>query len=436
MIITPDYGYDHTPSPYPSREQAPKIFQDTNIFHLRHLSCEVKYQETDDCGFPEGVVTLQHLTSLTGRQASLILQTLRYVILGQFSSLPYRHVLHITITGFLLRIWKFSPTGCRVTTAINYIDDPEPIIRFLMALKRSPVAAIGSDIDVGGIFQVPPPVVTGKCKITARLKSIAKLYKEQSGDENWRVMRKPWNYWLFVPTKDGKDQYKPIEGKSTYEKTLCVFSYPIYFTCSMTSRATRCYLAVERALLLATNFEEIGSLERLKCMHIIKTAWQNPERLSEIEFHSLLMKRQAAENFTDKTYVATVLAGGTILGTKHTRGLTSPSILSPAPRVEPLQQRKSTRDKRKGRQKPTNDSKSEEVTTEIEPEDAPIGDGALEKLCGNEAIERSNEIRELRWVVFEEVGGKLGGCANVGELLQAFIHSINGAQIFVESART
>lgn len=38
------------------------------------------------------------------------------------------------MTGHLARIWKFTPDKCIVTESIDYLNDPDALLRFVHAL--------------------------------------------------------------------------------------------------------------------------------------------------------------------------------------------------------------------------------------------------------------------------------------------------------------
>jgi hypothetical protein len=390
------------------------------------VSCEVKLDKDVDCGFTEGVLAEEDLGVLRMEQGSLILQSLRHVILGQFSSLPYRHVLHITITGSLLRIWKFSPTGCRVTAAIDYIKDPQPIVQFLMALKRSPVSGIGSDLGSsvgdGCMFRLPSASSANYKKIQELMERVARIYRKQSGDDDWRGAKSPWDYWEFDPTANNGN---PATNNFTpFTDLVYVFPHPIHYVCSMTSRATRCYLVVKRSWLISkSKTAKITPADAFKNVHVLKTAWKHPDHVPEIKLHSKFVERRDKKGNNGLTRVATVLAGGTMQNTKHTNGITSPAILFPKDIEEDDENGLLYPDPTK-LDAPDDNSDTIDTRPSLEHDEPKIDPNTVNCMLDafdDNGVNQTDEWCELRWILFTEVGGKLSKSLDVGELVQVFI---------------
>jgi hypothetical protein len=474
-------------------------------------------------------------SNLTNSQKKLIFQMMRYAILGQFGTLPHRHLFFITITGRKLRIWKFSPTGCLVTSTIDYLTEIEckPFVQFLYAIGSGPVSHFGVDIGEGMMFQEVSEHYQ-RDRIHKRLEAMKDLYFEQSKDSHWEkhLSTEP-GYWLFrldIPSKNHYNRTSSIvpgdnhrdstqihpqsESESHPEGvTLIVFRRPIFRANHIFSRATRCYLGIELDFLVSTQFKKASAIEQLQRMHTIKTAWQFVSRTPEVEFHRRFAERHALgvrvleptaggrmdetdhdepvdalHGSGDRSGVATVLAGGIIPNSCQFRGRLVPE--DPADRSQPIQiddevdskpqdfhkteaqESPSQSDSQGGRtqngglQKDTKNAsagglfsqltarmrnrrseKSVTVATEVpinvkqEYLDAlappapatPASQGSEDKDQGDSYDEHTDQHgdeksqpRELHWLVYKEVGGRLGAVSTVKEFAQVLIDILHG----------
>lgn len=79
-------------------------------------------------------------------------QEVLYHVRKRWSILPHRFVWSITIAGHLLRIWRWSSTGCMVTEAILYEEDVTFVYIFLRAIAWEPYSRLGVDIGPGKTF--------------------------------------------------------------------------------------------------------------------------------------------------------------------------------------------------------------------------------------------------------------------------------------------
>jgi hypothetical protein len=454
-IITPDHS--GSKSPYSTRQinpTRPFLEAKPHILNKRQISIEFKRKDVYDCGFQEGQVTEGTIQNYLkhDQQGKLFLQSLRYSILGQFAMHPHRYVFHITVTGELLRIWKFCPTGCQVTTAIEYTKDARPFVKFLMAIKRCSYSGIGLDMGEGAMFQDAPNESLEK--VTSRMSNIRRLYNQEAYRENpkrhdWLTNDEEFTCWVFDPSVRSTREFQPatVDGQKVgkFSERVVVFSTPLYRSLSLTSRGTRCYLGVEESFLLGEEFENATSLEKLRKMHTLKTAWHHIERTSEAEFHQKIVERRKEDNLIEETRLATALAGGTVIGSTNRKGATMPvtlqlvtnnrsigavhdrlpeSVTSPEEHDSDIPD-KVTRvgvsiimhgEKLKADTGSVTREKQREVSEEKQPsdvdEDDPMG-----------------ETKVLNWVLFKEVGGRLEEFYNVHELVNVILDSTKGATL-------
>ncbi|CAG7850475.1 SubName: Full=Uncharacterized protein {ECO:0000313/EMBL:CCA76805.1} [Serendipita indica DSM 11827] len=94
-----------------------------DVFLHPAVYIEIKADEVFDLPFQKAKDFLKD-HELTDSPKQLLLQVLRYVNLGQASELPWDYLYFITITGSIARIWKFTHTGCIVTTPSRCLESP------------------------------------------------------------------------------------------------------------------------------------------------------------------------------------------------------------------------------------------------------------------------------------------------------------------------
>lgn len=485
LVVTPDY-----PKARNSRNaKNPILPYGVNVFTRGHVSFEIELFDGHDCGFDTlGRIHESDIERcLDYSKAHLILQSLRSVILGQFTTLPYRYIFHLTITGKKLRMWKFSPTGVELTTAINYTENPEPFIKFLMLMKQCPVSGIGLNV---GKYQMFQELSDHSPHLNQKLLTIAGLYSNQSKNTEWLThLNKEAGYWLFHP--DISNDYKPkFASIKPYSNTMVVFRKPIHRICSINSRATRCYLAVELSFLEG-GFNNATDQEKLQHMHTLKTSWHDSMRIHEFDFHSLFTERRLKDGLsTIPTRLATALAGGVIPHTTQHQGRTevtfTPSRANPSeglnePALEVEQELEIDDQKTSslyeldttseiGDQKAhcpykfhphsvnylrTKKSEKDQLAPEDSDSSLDISivtgssplkgrrirpvNPVLEKsvsLHSNRTTEievqqkKNPEVdgltKELRWILFKQVGGRLDGFCNAKELVQVIVDATIG----------
>lgn len=398
--------------------------------------------------------------SLDFAKGEMILHSLRSAILGQFSTLPYRHVFHIGITGKKLRIWKFFPTGTQLTTAIDYTENPEPLIKFLMLVKRCPVSGIGLDVGEGRMFQVIPDDLS---HIDRNMQTTAKIYARESKNVGWfdHLSAQP-GYWMFQPELHGENAFDPAVP---FKESIVVFRNPIYHIYSIASRATRCYLGVELSFL-KQGFKNATDHQRLKHMHILKTSWQEPGRITEVQFNYKFFSRRVENGRSqDATTVATVLAGGRIPGTCHSDGniepfkipFSSTSHNVSAKVLARIEKELQVRGDESTRKPSFNENlvhymihkvikeKEESIPKSPTPQSSRKGKSAMQGQPTDETTKRASGSpapttisasekttpegpeRELQWILFDQVGGNLDGFDNVKELVQVMIDATKGS---------
>jgi hypothetical protein len=205
-------------------------------------------------------------------------------------------------------------------------------------------------------------------------------------------------------------------------------------------------------------------------MHLVKIAWQDSMRVHELDFHAAFVQRRKEANGAESSSmsrVATVLAGGTVPNTANQFGridsfdsLTpttpkSSSTENPA-EIETAFQVKPKKPKREGQRKHhfhvqsvyylrkgtyegaprpglsdilTSSSQTPNVTT-TPPAADPVAP-ALDLAQTNRITrKRPDHIqcprKELRWVLFQQVGGRLKSARNVKEMAQVLVDSADG----------
>lgn len=440
-----------------------------NIFVLGHVSYELKSNRTSDCGFnAPGHVRPEDIDKLTEKGASLILQILRYTVLGQFSTLPYRYVLHVTITGDLLRIWKVSPTGIEITTAISYTKDPKAFVAFLLLMRESPSSGIGLEVGEGRLFQeLPSPIYEKFDDIDTKMKSLAKLYAEQASEPEWYAgLAKEPGYWILDPNMKSNHESK-FDPILPYKDPVLVFRNPIHRVCSITTRSTRCYLAVELSLL-DKDFDKMSKEDKLRRIHLLKTQWQDSKRAHEYDFHAAFVQRRTEQKSGKSSHVATVLAGGTVPNTANQFGHSDPFVSPASTTVENLQiedvaeiekafevqgeegnrkerecHPRSVYYLRKGTYKGAPQPGLSGLLSQAPKATAATAAAAAEPIVlvpdsvqtATIKRERPSSVqcpkKELRWVLFKQVGGRLKSAANVKEMVQVLSDAVEGKYLLV-----
>jgi hypothetical protein len=78
---------------------------------------------------------------------------------------------------------------------------------------------------------------------------------------------------------------------------------------------------------------------------------------------------------------------------------------------------------------PDDGNHANDTRSSPEDEEPEIDSKAIKGMLGafDDGVEQPNEWRELRWILFKEVGGKVSKCTDVGELVQVFNDSTLGA---------
>lgn len=431
-----------------------------------------------DAGGPDRLGPVTDATNLTDNQKKLIFQMMRYAVLGQFGTLPYRHLFFVTITGRKLRIWKFSPTGCLVTDTIDYLNDVQckPFVRFLHAIGSGPLSHLGVDVGPQMMFREISDHPKSD-KVQRRMEAVKKLYCHHSKDFHWEkhLPTEP-GYWLFRLSLPSKQSYnRGINSDDTSQTgqssqtsnvdntTLVVFRRPIFRANHIFSRATRCYLGIELEFLLSPEFEKASPVEKLKKMHTLKTAWQFVSRTPEVEFHRLFAERHAARgtNGTDDdgigepSRVATVLAGGIVSDSCQFRGRPYGNYIndvisgshSQSIQVDPQGSGKQTSqwELEKPNGKAANGKQNgllSKLAASIRSRRPPgitedeihVKQEYLDALTAppqdpdHQARDEKSQPRELHWLVYQEVGGKLGAVVTVKEFAQVMMDILHGTR--------
>jgi hypothetical protein len=258
-----------------------------------------------------------------------------------------------------------------------------------------PISALG--LDVG-----PDRTFSGVCvdpKIVSKLKPLVECYGEkafpfESERKRWISRAQEGHLWEFN-FPDCLFMGDDIKNKGP----LLVISHPIFVSTGMFSRATRCYVAIRKDLALLPGKPSIENF------YTLKTSWQSILRHSELSFF-----RKAAERGTGHIdNLATVLAGGSIDLSLQSRGHFIVYKI---------------------------DSEASDATSTVDarphsssPQRSPV-DGILTGSSLREKMKVDGRnlglARELQWIVFKEVGGRINGFQNLHELISVLKGALEG----------
>ncbi|CAG7850362.1 SubName: Full=Uncharacterized protein {ECO:0000313/EMBL:CCA69180.1} [Serendipita indica DSM 11827] len=184
------------------------------------------------------------------------------------------------MTGSVARIWKFTPTGCTVTSTIRYLERPDDLLRFVHALalngRRGLGLCVGSDRlfrDVG--FTGTDSVANDyEVDLTKKLEKIARIYVQYSNNKQWAERQRLTSVWVLNVTSNSRFRTEGVDNPPPGPQgdDLLVLQHPITRRVSMFSRATRCYLAIAKKDLDDQKLEELTEEVILDKIRLLKTS--------------------------------------------------------------------------------------------------------------------------------------------------------------------
>lgn len=280
-----------------------------NLFDCIGISVEVKNENNYDLGLLSSTKDSQKFIS-SDRRKELLAQLFGYVEIAQWTALPCRFLWSITVTGTILRIWRWSSTGVVVTDPIKYQDDCTIVWQFLQAVGRGSYSSLGLDVGKGMTFS---PIVEHQ---EDRLRELATCYSDAAfrfaSKKDWLLRAAKGTMWrLDIGSADyvdddllKEDRVKPSSGatpandesklgsdkestndesepggvdkgsasdesepegpeKESFNEYL-VLSEPIHQAIGLMSRGTRCYLAIPEKIFFSTKNISTEHLRMLK----------------------------------------------------------------------------------------------------------------------------------------------------------------------------
>lgn len=312
----------------------------------------------------------------------------RYGLVGlqQWAKLPHRFLFTITISGDLLRIWAMTTTGALVTEAIRYRKDASVIWRFLQVM-RGGRHCLGWEVGPGMLFRsiyIEKNTEWLRTAIAeAYMMAVALSYPSiPEWMRGWLQQASTGDLLVFEKPNcsyDGQDAQRR-------ENTYLVLSCPLYTGTGVFSRATKCYLALP--LHLATSTRVV-----INDLCILKTSWQHVSRGSELEYFKLAIERNEGQPIK---HLAIPIAGGYISSSLQVDAC---FICAQDDEIYAV---------------PYFPSETDHI------EDSPI----LRDCYGANKNIRGG--KELRWILFQEVGAGLNNFGSTRELLQVFYDTIEG----------
>jgi hypothetical protein len=347
--------------------------------------------------------------------AGLLLQAFGYVS-AQWSELPYRFVWSITITGEILRIWRWSSSGVLVTEAIDYMNDATPVYHFIQAIGKGPYSRFGLDIGRGMTFSGVEK------RKRDQVNTIVDCYLEATSQTDlqvkWSKRARRGDIWSFeqissVPVYpkavEGSDlteenRFLPTKDSVTEPSCFYVLSYPMWRGKGVYSRGTRCYLAVSRSTFENWKKITVGDLRMLK------TSWQTAGDSQESDFFECVQ----AVHGERVPHLASMLAAGRLESTLQDGG--RPHTTTPT-------RGGTEKDEAASPERGATSTKSHDPIALQEKEEPQAGTDA-----GNSGPEMmvDPEGRHLQWIVFKQVGERISGFRSEKELLQVVLDAIQG----------
>lgn len=227
------------------------MFGEKKVFSHPAVHVEVKSNNAFDIPFlhdrKNGGVKLDKLKEPSKH---LLYQFLQYIHLEKAPELPWDHIYLITMTGSVARIWKFTPTGCTVTSTIRYLERPDDLLRFVHALalngRRGLGLCVGSDRlfrDVG--FTGTDSVANDyEVDLTKKLEKIARIYVQYSNNKQWAERQRLTSVWVLNVTSNSRFRTEGVDNPPPGPQgdDLLVLQHPI-------TRRVSMFLACDSMLL-------------------------------------------------------------------------------------------------------------------------------------------------------------------------------------------
>jgi hypothetical protein len=277
-----------------------------------------------------------------------------------------------------------------VTDPIDYEKDAKFVYFFLRAVGRGSYSRLGVDV---GIWRTFSGVETQQEKA---LEKLAQLYIDHAYPQHMKSLRR----WLIKAKHSALLRFEVpndshlIKTSSEGTNTYYIISHPINHVHGIFSRSTRVYLAISKADFDAGNFDA-GNLRTLKL------SWQSVLRHPEIYFYEQAHSRN---NGVPIKYLAQAIAGGSFESTLQKNGRflrcgrdTPEATEVWASFVSPL---------------PTQLVVESNSTKYFKVKDLP------EECCEN--------MRELQWIIFKDVGKPLHAFEDIRTPIQALSHALEG----------
>jgi Fungal protein kinase len=267
---------------------SPEVSFNTNIRPDLCLSFDSKADSWLPCDHPNVVIevnesALTDLSSGTRGEPSLARNELMVhlfdcVAYGQWLALPYRFCWSISISGHLMRIWRWSATGAVVTEPIEYLEDAAIVAQFIQLVASGPYSRLGLDVGRGMTFSSMASTVE-----TQRTRRALTVYTNalphDEARTRWLERAEKCKVWRFTSTcSEGPSAsphpYHQLDDKRYVDDYILVASHPISWNPGMFSRGTRCYIGIYQsdAKQEAVPIEDI---------HTLKFSWQYTTRTPE-----------------------------------------------------------------------------------------------------------------------------------------------------------
>ncbi|CAG7850496.1 SubName: Full=Uncharacterized protein {ECO:0000313/EMBL:CCA76719.1} [Serendipita indica DSM 11827] len=208
-----------------------------------------------------------------------------------------------------MRIWKFTPTGCIVTTPIDYLDSPGDLVRFARAPASSGPRGTGLSVGEGRLFTE----YQDAGQYDDALEHVSKVYADPADNQHWLDRKGPAGYFILKFGKgDLVDPDQLDEGGKSKATEYVIFKKTLHHVASMFSRGTKCYLAIAKPDIESPGFALHSPQEIIPRLRLLKTSWQHVARTPEAQFFREYNKRHRHTTGERPCGIAALLASGTV----------------------------------------------------------------------------------------------------------------------------
>ncbi|KAG8816727.1 hypothetical protein FRC17_000210 [Serendipita sp. 399] len=221
---------------------------------------------------------------LSKPQFALLERMHRLIAHTQHLAHPYRYIYCITITGKMMRLWKWSASGIRVSDPFPYMEDIVPLCRFINALQEGGDTKLGSNVGDELLFQ---PYPTDQAKLRRWAKECAEVIAPERDD--WLDVAGRLGAWRFAGLGPNVGRY-------------IILQCPLRATIEILGRGTRYYITMLESDFRSSTFADGESTH--KKWRILKTSWQPVGSVDE----GVLLA--AAKTNPKHDLLATVVGGG------------------------------------------------------------------------------------------------------------------------------